>query len=42
MIFEKRSAENTAGLGYFPGGKYRYRKQWFVAEEEQNQTLLLV
>ena len=28
MLYEPRSAGNTAGLGYFPGGSYRYEKRW--------------
>lgn len=28
MIHESRSADNTAGLGYYPGGSYRYEKRW--------------
>lgn len=41
MIFEKRSADRTAGLGYFPGGTYRYRKTWYVAEDERTSTQIL-
>lgn len=41
MIHEKRDCENTAGLGYFPGGKYGYTKRFTVPEECREKTLLL-
>lgn len=41
MIYEKRSRENAAGLGYYPGGKYCYTKRFTVPEEYRDQTLLL-
>ena len=38
MLYEPRSAENTAGLGYFPGGSYRYEKRW-VPDAVETQLL---
>lgn len=41
MIHERRSGENTAGLGYYPGGKYCYVKRWIVPEEYREKTVIL-
>lgn len=41
MLYEKREAGNSAGLGYFPGGKYIYEKHWVVPEEYAGKTVLL-
>ena len=41
MIYEPRSRENTAGLGYFPGGKYIYEKTWIAPKDCAEKTYLL-
>lgn len=41
MIYEKRGKDNTAGLGYYPGGKYCYKKRWQLPKEYQDKTLFL-
>lgn len=41
MLYEKRSPENTAGLGYFPGGKYYYEKAFSWSHEYDGKTLIL-
>lgn len=41
MIYERREAGNSAGLGYFPGGTYIYEKHWQVPKEYADKTILL-
>ena len=44
MITEKRyaSCRNASQSGYFPGGKYRYRKKFeLTADEEEKKVSLL-
>lgn len=43
MLYEKRSesANTGSGGGYFEGGKYLYRKEFFVPEEWREKNLIL-
>lgn len=43
MIYELRSAKNTAGLGFYLGGCYRYTKRWIpssAAEQIMDERTL--
>ena len=44
MISEKRYAECRSGKqgGYFPGGKYRYKKQFNISEEDIGKRIELL
>lgn len=39
MIYEPCSSKNTAGLGYYPGGSYRYEKRWIPDAGCETQLL---
>lgn len=43
MIYEKRVPEmkDGASIGYFPGGKYFYQKNFIGTEEMKNQTVIV-
>lgn len=43
MLHEERKADclNGKATGYFPGGAYRYEKQFFVPDEWENKAVIL-
>ncbi|MCI2068330.1 MAG: DUF4982 domain-containing protein [Bacilli bacterium] len=41
MLFEKRAYANGPQCGFFPGGKYLYKKEFFLTKEDLKQELEL-